>query len=55
MTQQQSNDGKPSGLKRFGQAVAKKNGVFTWAAFAVIVIAVGTLFMKVTAGGSIPH
>lgn len=47
---QQIESGKPSGLKRFGQAVAKKNGVFTWLAFAAIFVAVAATIYQSTGG-----
>lgn len=51
MTQQNESD-KPSALKRFGQAVAKRNGAFTWVAFAAIGIAVLATIYRSLSG---PH
>lgn len=42
----QLDNEKKSGLKKLGEAVAKKNGVFTWIAMAAILVAVGATWMK---------
>lgn len=42
----QMDNEKKSGMKKFGEAVAKKNGVFTWIAIGAILIAVGATWMK---------